>query len=123
VEANLRAIAAEVHRRAPQARLVFVDYVTVLPPAGSCPALGFGEAAAQDMRGRATRLAALTAKVAKETGADLIEASRLTRGHDACAKAPWIWGAPQPGVTSVPFHPRPEAIDAVAQAVIAQLQR
>ena len=34
---NLLKIAAEVRRRAPGSRLVFVDYLTVLPPDGTTP--------------------------------------------------------------------------------------
>jgi len=34
---NLLKIAAEVRRRAPESRLVFVDYLTVLPPDGTTP--------------------------------------------------------------------------------------
>jgi lysophospholipase L1-like esterase len=40
LEAHLGQIAGEVRRRAPQARLVFVDYTTVLPPTGTCAGRG-----------------------------------------------------------------------------------
>jgi len=36
--ARLDAIAKEIRRRAPQAQLVFVDYLAVLPGTGTCPA-------------------------------------------------------------------------------------
>ncbi|MDQ2626491.1 MAG: SGNH/GDSL hydrolase family protein, partial [Actinomycetota bacterium] len=35
VESSLRAVGAAVRNRAPQARVFFVDYLTLLPPAGS----------------------------------------------------------------------------------------
>src|ERR1700761_4308937 len=38
--ANLREVASEVHARAPHARLVFLPYLSVLPPAGTCARLG-----------------------------------------------------------------------------------
>ena len=40
LEANLHTLVAEIRRRAPRARIVFVDYVTVAPPEGTCAALG-----------------------------------------------------------------------------------
>jgi lysophospholipase L1-like esterase len=127
LEANLRAVAALVRNRAPQARLMFVDYITVVPPAGSCASLGLSAAEASLMRERAARLSALTAKVAAETGADLIQASKLTESHDVCSPEPWAWGfvsaAERTQSGAVGFHPRPEAIVAVAQAIVQRLER
>lgn len=127
LEPKLRQLLAEIHARAPRARIVFVDYVTIVPPAGTCAALGLSADEAADMRGRATRLAALTAKVAAEARADLIQASSLTRGHDACSAAPWGWGyvsaAERARANAVPFHPRLEATTAVATAIVERLRQ
>lgn len=127
LEANLRAMIAEIRRRAPRARLVLVDYVTVTPPEGTCPALALSADEASLLRARAARLAAITAKVAKDAGADLIQASKLTQAHHACSAAPWVWGyvsaAERATSGGVPFHPRPEAIAAVADAIVQRLRR
>jgi lysophospholipase L1-like esterase len=126
LDANLRAMTAEIRRRAPRARLVLVDYVSVTPPAGTCPALGLSAADTELMRARAVRLAALTAKVAKDAGADLIEASKLTAGHNVCTAQPWAWGyasAEARAAGAVGFHPRPEAIVAVAAAIVERLRK
>ena len=120
-------MTAEIRRRAPRARIVLVDYVTVTPPEGTCPGLALSLEEAGLLRARAARLAALTAKVAKESGAVLIEASKLTQGHHACSADPWVWGyapaADRATSNAVPFHPRPEAIAAVAKAVVQRLQQ
>ena len=116
--ANMRAIAVEARKRSPQARLVFVDYVTVLPAGPPCPGVGLAPADAESLRARAERLARLTAEVAHETGADLVKASELSRNHDACAGTPWVqgyvlrrspadWGP-------VAFHPLLPAMTAIA---------
>ncbi len=121
---NLRAIAIEVRRRSKHARLVFVDYVTVLPPGPPCAALMVSDADAEELRGRAARLARLTETVAKEFGADLIKASELTRNHDACAADPWTAGFVR--VSSpwgpVSFHPRLPAMSAIATALEKKLR-
>jgi lysophospholipase L1-like esterase len=126
-EAGLRAIAAEVRKRSPQARLVFVDYVTVLPPRGVCAVMPISVADADELRARAERLARLTEKVARETGADLIKASDLTRGHDACAADPWTEGLAPPRDASVrgpaSFHPLLPAMTAIAGALEAKLRK
>jgi hypothetical protein len=120
-------MTAEIRRRAPRARIVLVDYVTVTPPEGTCPGLALSLGEAGLLRARAARLAALTAKVAKDAGAVLIEASKLTQGHHACSADPWVWGyvpaAERATSNAVPFHPRPEAIAAVARAIIQRLQQ
>ncbi|MEO6339291.1 MAG: SGNH/GDSL hydrolase family protein [Caulobacteraceae bacterium] len=127
LDANLRAMTAEIRRRAPRARIVLVDYVTVTPPAGTCPRIALSAEEAGLLRARAARLAALTSKVAKDAGAVLIEASKLTQGHHACSANPWVRGylpAVERGTSNaVPFHPRPEAIAAVAKAIVVRLQR
>ncbi len=122
---NLKAIAAQVHSRSPQARLVFVDYVTVLPSAAPCAAVMIDTADSNELRSRANRLARLTETIAKETGADLIKASELTRGHDACAPEPWIEGFVQGRGASrgpVSFHPRLAAMNAIARALEEKLR-
>ncbi|HEY3950805.1 SGNH/GDSL hydrolase family protein [Phenylobacterium sp.] len=122
---NMGVIAAEVRRRAPQARLVFVDYITVLPPGAPCAATGLTSADAEDLRARAERLEQLTERVAKAAHADLITASQLSRRHDACAAEPWVeafvparqgggWGP-------VSFHPRLAAMTAIAEALERRL--
>jgi len=120
-EANMAAIAAEVRRRAPQARLVFVDYVTVLPAGAPCAAVGLSAADAEALRARAERLERITAKVAKAAHADLVAASKLSRGHDACAPEAWVEGfvaaREAGGWGPVSFHPRLPAMTAIAQGL------
>ncbi len=124
VEANLKAIAAETRRRSPQARLVFVDYVTVLAPGATCGVTKLGQADTDAIRARADRLARLIAQAAKAAGADLVAASALSAKHDACAADPWIEGyvvRPGGGWGPVSFHPRLPAMTAIAKALEAKL--
>ncbi len=114
----MTAIAAEVRRRAPQARLVFVDYVEILPPGAPCAAVSLSPADAAELKTRSDRLVRVTAEVAAKAGADLVKASDLTRGHDACAAQPWAMGfAPRSEWGPVGFHPLAPAADAIAKAV------
>lgn len=93
LDASLKAVVAAVRTRAPRARIILIDYATILPRSGGCPdrvPLSMDEFT----RGRAVAkaLALTTAHVAKETGITLIKASRLTERHDVCASAPWVAG-------------------------------
>lgn len=126
LEANLRQIVRTIRQRAPAARIVFVDYMTVLPDFGTCAALAFDANEASIMRARAARLGALTAKIAAATGSDLVMASKVSHGHDICAAQPWAWGfVPSKGPAKpegVGFHPRLVGTTAVADAIIQHLQ-
>lgn len=121
VEANLRAIAVEVQRRAPRARLVFVDYFTVLPTKGHCPSrLPVSDAELDKARALAERLRTITATVARESGAVLVEASRITEPHNICSADPWFfgWTFPKPGAWGpTAYHPKAAAMSAIARAI------
>ena len=121
---SMRRIAAEVHRRAPRARLIFVDYPVVLPEHGLCAAVPIGDAGAALARATATRLAALTARVARESGAGLVRASLATRGHDACAADAWMNGAVPPHAhDGILYHPTLMGMSAVATALVREARR
>ena len=125
-EAGLSAIAAEVSRRSQRARLVFVEYLTVVPNGKSCDTIPLSSEAAQKGRDTAARLARLTEKVALRSGAEFLPVASLSQGHDACAKTPWVTGfvpaVPASGKPFVPYHPNLDGMTAVADALIAKLK-
>ncbi len=119
LEAHMRQIVDGVHHVSPNAKVVFVDYVTILPSKGSCPdKLPLTDEELEQGRMIVTRLGDLTAKVAKETGSGLVKASSLTRGHDVCSADPWVFGlefSATPGAFGpTAYHPKPQAMDAIA---------
>jgi hypothetical protein len=128
LDAPLKAVVAAVRTRAPRARIILIDYAAILPRSGGCPdrvPLSMDEFT----RGRAVAkaLALTTARVAKETGATLIGASKLTEEHDVCASAPWVAGWTFPGspqeFAPIAYHPSASAMKAIASALDAALSR
>jgi lysophospholipase L1-like esterase len=121
--AGLEQIVQEVRRRAPAARLVFVDYFTVLPEHGLCSQTPLSEAAAAQGRDTAQRLAQLTAEVGRRNHVDVVRMSDLSRDHDACARAPWVTGfLPPPGAQHfMPYHPNLAGMTAAADALDREL--
>ncbi len=117
--ARMDHIAKEVRRRAPAARLVFVDYLAVLPAKGTCAGTPLSAAEADAVREIARRLAAITAKAATDNGADILKASALSKGHDACSKDPWMYGYPRPEapVAGAQYHPNAKGMTAIAAAL------
>lgn len=120
LELRLRQIADEVRRRAPSALLVFVDYPTVVPPEGVCPALGLTAAQADLSRAVNQRVVAITSKVASDTKSGLLKSSAMSAQHHACSASPWTNGylGPNPGPSDgTTFHPRLAAHTAIAEGL------
>lgn len=122
LEANLREVASQVRLRAPNARLVFVDYVTLVPAAKTCAAVPFSQANAMVMRQTGAKLAEITAKVAREVHADLLAAGALSQTHTPCDPEPWSMGAPGSG-SGAPWHPNAAGMHAIADALTLKLRR
>ncbi len=128
LEGNFQEIVAGIHQRSPQAKIVFINYLTLLPASGSCPdRLPLSNSELQKARAVAARLAAVTEKVAQETGSTLVKASDLTKGHDVCSADPWVYGFEVPaspsGFNPVPYHPKLQCMQSVADALDRTLAR
>ncbi len=119
LSARMDTIAKEVRRRAPAARLMFVDYLAVLPEAGQCAATPLPAGQADADREIAHRLAGITHKIAGDNGAGIIAASELSKGHDACSASPWMHGFPRPEapIAGTLYHPNAAGMTAVADAL------
>jgi lysophospholipase L1-like esterase len=122
LEVHLHAIVDGIRGRALHARIVFVDYVHLVPASGSCPdRLPLTDAQLVQTRSDEERLAAMTAKVARETGSELLKASVLSKGHDVCAADSWIFPLEFPPHLSdfapIAYHPNIEAMHAIAEAL------
>lgn len=120
LDASLRGIVAGVGSRAPRARLVFVDYITIVPHQ-MCPDVPLSVRDAAAIRTIAARLAKLTAQVAREGNADVIKAGQLSKRHTPCDPDPWSVGMPGSG-NGAPWHPNGQAMKAVASALERVLQ-
>lgn len=123
LERDMRNIVVEIRKRAPKARIIFVDYLTVLPTRGACAATPLPAGQADQSRATAARLAALTAKVAQESDSEILQASALSRGHSACDRDPWVTGYPSPGMKIfAPYHPTARGMAAVADALVKKIR-
>jgi lysophospholipase L1-like esterase len=110
-----------VQQRAPYARIVLVDYVTVLPENGKpCAAMPIPQERQRVLLSVAKSIDKATKVAARRTGAELLAASKLSRGHDVCSGDPWVRGYDfSPGVAAM--HPNQDGHAAVAAALTSQL--
>lgn len=120
LEQRLRAIARDVRNRAPRSRLVFVDYLKVIPDDEVCDTIPLDAEQIRKSRATFRRLAALTAKVAKEEKALLLPAGKLSKGHESCSSEPWAMGYP---AQAQPWHPTAAGHMAIADVLAKLLEK
>ncbi|ORW74322.1 SGNH/GDSL hydrolase family protein [Mycobacterium riyadhense] len=121
---SLCEIGRVLRQRAPRARVLFVDYLTLLPPAGT-PAPPLSAADTELGRHVAGTLERLTADAATATGCGLVCAGAASRDHHAWSAEPWTVKptrsvVPLPG-RPAPLHPNGAGMRAVAQLVLKAL--
>lgn len=118
---SLCEVGRSVRRRAPQARVLFVDYLTMLPPAGD-PAPPISTEHADLARWVATTLERLTAEAAAATDCEVVHAAAASRDHHAWSELPWTTkpGVPLP-FRPAPLHPNGAGMRAVADLILTEL--
>lgn len=114
---SLRAVGTTVRERSPAARVLFVEYLTLLPPPGE-PAPPLRRRHADLARHLAARLVEITAEAAAETGCEVVPVAAASREHHAWSDDPWTTGAtlPLPG-RPLPYHPTAAGMEAVATMI------
>jgi lysophospholipase L1-like esterase len=121
VAESLKSVGRALRQRSPEARVFFVDYLTLLPPPGTAsPPLSDADAATG--RHVADELARATAEAAAATGCGLVRAAEQSMAHHAWSAEPWTtgFGLPLPG-RPAPLHPNAAGMRAVAELVVAQM--
>jgi lysophospholipase L1-like esterase len=118
---SLCAVGRALRQRVPDARIFFVDYLTVLPPAGET-AGPLADSDADLGRHMAATLRRLTAEAAAATGCEMVQAAAASRDHHAWSSRPWTTrpGVPIP-CRPAPLHPNAAGMRAVAELIVAQL--
>ena len=98
VAESLNEVGRTLRQRSPRARVLFVDYLTLLPPPGT-PAPPLSDADVATGRHVADTLERLTAEAAADTGCGLVRVAEPSLEHHAWSADPWTtkFGLPLPG--------------------------
>ena len=112
--AGLVRVVERTREVAPAARLLLVDYLTVLD-AESLSATPFTADELRRFLEIQTAIGAVFRGAAERTGADLVLASTLSRGHALGSDEPWVTALElDPASAGGSFHPNEAGMTAVA---------
>lgn len=117
VQESVSAVLRAVRRRAPNARVMVVTYLRLLPDDGECSALPYpvGDVAWVTQVERSLAEAMRRAAVAQ--GVEIVDMQQLSEGHDACSPEPWVNGLRPKAKDGWFLHPNAAGAKAVADAV------
>ena len=111
-----------IRTRAPNARVVVLNYPAIFPhEGGGCwPLLPVADGDVPWLRAKQEELNAMVGEAAIANGARLIDVYSASRGHDACQLPPFRWVEPlAPASPAAPVHPNLLGMLAMADMVVA----
>ncbi|WP_066039277.1 SGNH/GDSL hydrolase family protein [Herbiconiux solani] len=128
---DLAGLLRTLRSRAPEATIVLVDYLTILPPAASAALATdrqlavLRESPAADLtawgRHVAQRLSSTFAAAATAEGCDFLPVGELSRDHHAWSAEPWTRRFHLSLRGGAPFHPTAAGMAAVADLLVDHL--
>lgn len=120
LEKNMRAIVRQAKARAPQARVILVQYVAMVPDR-PCDAARLPDDKAQPAREIGRRLAEITAGAAQAEGGEILAMDQLARNHRPCDSEPWSFGTTSVASEGVIWHPSRRGHAAIANLLAERL--
>lgn len=118
---GLMRVFEAVRRQMPAARIVLVDYLTVLDARSINPVdAPFTQAELAALSGLAHTLSDVFQEVSRQSGVDFISLRSISADHVVGSPEPWVRGMPN-GLRSIasrpPFHPNVAGMRAVAAQI------
>jgi lysophospholipase L1-like esterase len=121
---GLVRIVNAVHSKAAGARVLLVDYVTVLGPAAEPgPDAPFDRATLDALRRLGDNVTQVFALAAEQSDAELVRVSETSRDHALGSAQPWVTGLPARRFKTAPFHPNAAGMQGITDIIIAQLEK
>lgn len=125
-EDKLVAAFEGIRERSPNARILAVNYMDVVPDHGCFPRLAASDTDMKYISGKFRELNAMIDRAAARAAVEVVDTFASTGGHDLCT-GPFVryaeaYGLSLNGVAvGVPAHPNSAGAEAQARAVIAHL--
>jgi len=124
LKTRMASMVHQLRKQAPEARILLVQYFSLMPSSGNCPATGLTDEEVPQIRAIGRRLAKLTVEVARENGAELVPLDRISAPHGLCSKEPWMNGGDPDMAAKVgaPYHPNAAGMAAAARLIATSLR-
>ncbi len=120
-ESGLTRIVEAVRGRSGHARVVLVDYLTVIG-AGTSGSTWFDDAERDLLLRMRTALEGAYRRAAERSGAELLRMSELSRDHGLDSAEPWVRGLlTDPASSASSFHPNALGMERVADELVRLL--
>jgi lysophospholipase L1-like esterase len=121
ISARVAAALQEVHRRAPDATVVLVGYLRLVPDRGTCRELPLAVGDYPLGRRISRLLNRALARAASRAKATFVDMYAASRGHDICSAVPWVNGSVTDRTRALAYHPLAAGMRADARRVMAAL--
>lgn len=123
VVSGLTRIVSAVRDRAPNARTLLIDYLTIIPADSAMQdVLPFAPEQTKTFADIQTALATAFRLAADRSGADLLVASKVSRDHGLGTSTPWVFEfKPEVETTSGSYHPNESGMRAIADEIVHHL--
>jgi lysophospholipase L1-like esterase len=117
-------VLQDVRAKTPNATVLLVGYLRIMPDTGSCPTIGIPADDAAAVAAVEEALDQALAVAARQVDVRYVSMRKASRGHDACAGArAWTNGGEVTDDDGIAFHPRLVGMRAVARAVESELAK
>lgn len=118
---DMDRMIATIHQRSPKARVLIVQYFSLMPAKGNCPATGLTDEEVAQIRPIATTLSAITEASVRpyRAFARTVALDRASADHGICGAAPWSNGG-SPDMSKkdgVNYHPNQAGMAAAAALI------
>jgi lysophospholipase L1-like esterase len=128
LQAQMTSMVQALRAKAPDATIVLVDYLSILPLTGTTPCLGVPITAdqAQHSNRVAQGVNLATRNAADSERVGYLPASVLSTGHTACSEDPWVFawefGSDFLAGGQAAYHPNANGMSAIAAALCGALR-
>lgn len=110
-----------IGQRAPDATVVLVGYLRLVPDTGTCAALPLATGDYAQGRRFSNLLDRALSRAAARAKVTYVDMDRASRGHDICSADPWVNGQVTDREKALAYHPFAAGMQADARQILAAL--